>query len=89
MTIDTPQLLSINLYNAIDAGGYWKAGAASSGYTSINKTITTNTIDRQSVFKVAKAINGINVRTGEPNGLTERRNETTRISKIILDTEQP
>lgn len=88
--IDDPQRLSTNPYNAIDAGGwYWEAGAASSGYTSINKTITTNTIDRQSVFKVAKAINGINVRTGEPNGLTERLNETTRISKIILDTVQP
>lgn len=90
MTIDTPQLLSINPYNVIDAeGGYWEAGTASSGYTSTDMTITTNTIDRQSAFRVTKAINSITVRTGEPNGLAERLNETTQISKTIPDTEQP
>lgn len=85
-TIQDPQLLSTNNFNAIDAGGwYWDAGAASNQFHSINSIITSRNIDRASVFAVARAINGINGSTGEPNGLTDRLSATTTIGKIMLD----
>lgn len=85
--INDPQRLSTDAYNAIDAGGwYWQAGAASNQFVTINSVITGNTIDRQSVRAVARAINGVNRSTGDPNQLTERLNETVAVSAILMDT---
>lgn len=85
--IDEPQLLSLNTFNAIDAGGwYWDAGSASNNFRSINSIISTHTIDRQSVRSVSRAINGINRQTGEPNGLAERLSATINVSTILLDS---
>lgn len=85
--IDNPQLLSTNGYNCIDAGGwYWCAGAASNQFATINTIINSNTIDRATVRAVARAINGINRQTGDPNGLNERINESRRIEIILMDT---
>ena len=81
-----PERLSINEYDAIDAGGwYWDAGAASNQFRSINSIITTDAINRASVRAVARAINGINRQTGEPNGLNERLAETQDIEIILMD----
>jgi hydroxyethylthiazole kinase len=85
--IPDPQRLSLNEFNAIDAGGwYWDAGAASNHFRSINSIITTATIDRQSVRAVARAINGINRQTGDPNGLTERLAESLDVGVVLLDS---
>ena len=84
--IPDPERLSTNEYDAIDAGGwYWDAGASSNQYRSINSIITSLTIDRQSVRTVARAINGINRQTGDPNGLDERLAETQAIEVILMD----
>lgn len=84
--IPDPQRLSTNDYDAIDAGGwYWDAGAASNQFRSINSIITSLTIDRQSVRAVARAINGINRQTGDPNGLDERLAATQEIELILMD----
>ena len=84
--IPDPERLSINKYDAIDAGGwYWDAGAASNQFRSINSIITTDAINRASVRAVARAINGINRQTGEPNGLNERLAETQDIEIILMD----
>jgi len=86
-TINSPENLSLNPFNAIDAGGwYWEAGASSNGFRSINSIITNLTIDRTSVREVARAINGINRSTGDPNGLADRLTATEEIAKIITDT---
>lgn len=85
--IDTPQDLSTNEYNCIDAGGwYWEAGAAGNRFRSINSAIMTSTIDRASVFAVSRVINGINRATGEPNGLAQRITASQRAGSILLDT---
>lgn len=85
--IPDPQRLSTNDYNAIDAGGwYWDAGAASNQFRSINSIISTDVIDRASVRAVARAINGINRQTGEPNGLAERLTETQAVEAILMDS---
>lgn len=84
--INNPQALSINAYNCIDAGGwYWQAGAASNRFRTINTEITSNLINRTTVRVVSRAINGVNRSTGDPNGLTERIQETTRSSSVLLD----
>jgi predicted chitinase len=84
--IPDPQRLSTNEFNAIDAGGwYWDAGAASNQFVSINSIITSNVIDRQTVRAVARAINGINRQTGEPNGLNERLTESQAVEIILMD----
>lgn len=84
--IPNPQMLSTDAYSAIDAGGwYWQAGAASNNFRSINTVITNNTIDRTTVRAVARAINGVGA-NGDPNGLTERLNETNNVAPIIMDT---
>ena len=84
--IDQPQAISVDPYNAIDAGGwYWLAGAASNFFVTINSTIITDEIDRQSVRAVAIAINGTNRSTGEPNQLNERLRESAAVAKIIMD----
>ncbi|MBY0444857.1 MAG: M23 family metallopeptidase [Burkholderiales bacterium] len=81
-----PQRLSINSFNGIDAGGwYWHAGSASNSFRSINSIIINTIISRSTVFSVAKAINGINSRTHEPNGLNERLSETIFVSKLLMD----
>ena len=85
--IDSPQDLSTDTYNCIDAGGwYWDAGSASNRFRSINSAITTTVIDRTSVFAVSRAINGINRATGEPNGLAVRITASQRAGRILLDT---
>nr|WP_147310371.1 hypothetical protein [Cupriavidus taiwanensis] len=84
--IDHPQLLSTDPWNAIDAGGwYWLAGAATNRFVTINSTITMDEINMQSVREVAIAINGTNRKTGEPNQLRERLNESVAIADVILD----
>jgi hydroxyethylthiazole kinase len=84
--IPDPQRLSTNEFAAIDAGGwYWDAGAASNQFRSINSIIATQAVDRQSVRAVARAINGINRQTGDPNGLTERLAETQDVALVLLD----
>jgi predicted chitinase len=84
--IPDPQRLSINEFNAIDAGGwYWDAGAASNQFRSINLIITSDQIDRASVRAVARAINGINKKTGEPNGLDERLAESIAVQTVLMD----
>jgi predicted chitinase len=84
--IPDPQRLSTNEFSAIDAGGwYWDAGAASNQFRSINSIIATQAIDRQSVRAVARAINGVNRQTGDPNGLSERLAETEDIQSVLLD----
>lgn len=84
--IPDPQRLSVSPFNAIDAGGwYWEGGAASNDFRTINSIITGDDINRQSVRAVARAINGINRNTGEPNGLNERLAETIAIEMIIMD----
>jgi predicted chitinase len=81
-----PQRLSIDSYNAIDAGGwYWQAGAASNNFRSINELVRNDVINKNSVFSIAKSINGINAKTGEPNGLSERLSETVFSARFILD----
>ncbi|MCT9118810.1 M23 family metallopeptidase [Cupriavidus gilardii] len=84
--IPDPQRLSIDPYNAIDAGGwYWTAGAASNRFITINSTITSDEISRATVRAVAKAINGVNRNTGDPNQLSERLTETSAVANVILD----
>jgi predicted chitinase len=84
--IPDPQRLSTDAFNAIDAGGwYWDAGAASNQFRSINSIITSNQIDRASVRAVARAINGVNRQTGEPNGLNERLAESEAAQLILMD----
>jgi predicted chitinase/predicted nucleic acid-binding Zn-ribbon protein len=78
--IDTPQLLSINPYNAIDAGGwYWEAGSQAAHFKSINRSIAGTTVTPESIRSVTFAING------GYNGLPDRVLHTTRIAKILLD----
>ena len=78
--ITEPQLLSINSYNAIDAGGwYWDAGSSPNNYTSINRTITNNNFSDVLINSVTRAING------GVNGIAERISHTQRIAKILLD----
>ncbi len=85
--IPDPQRLSTDEHAAIDAGGwYWDAGAASNQFRSINSIITSDAINRASVRAVARAINGINRQTGEPNGLNERLAETQAIAAILMDS---
>ncbi|MGY0653003.1 M23 family metallopeptidase [Luteimonas sp. A537] len=84
--IPNPQELSINAYSAIDAGGwYWQAGAASNQFRTINSVVTNNTIDRATVRAVARAINGVNRQTGDPNGLDERLAESEAIEIVLMD----
>jgi predicted chitinase len=84
--IPNPQLLSTDDFNAIDAGGwYWEAGAASNNFRSINSIIAGTVIDRPSVRVVARAINGINRQTGEPNGLNERLAESQDVAQVLMD----
>lgn len=84
--IPNPQELSTNTYSAIDAGGwYWLAGAASNQFRTINTIITNNIIDRATVRSVARAINGVNRQTGDPNGLNERLTESLAVEKILMD----
>ncbi|MGO4762658.1 peptidase M23 [Cupriavidus sp. 2KB_3] len=83
--IDNPQQISNNAYDCIDAGGwYWTAGAASNRYLSINSTVEEGSISDSAVFKVSRAINGLN-RQGEPNGLRERIMQTRRIAVLLMD----
>ncbi|MCY7370889.1 MAG: M23 family metallopeptidase [Polaromonas sp.] len=83
--IPDPQRLSVNVYNAIDAGAwYWEAGAARNRFRTINISINSNVIDRTTVRTVAIAINGINSQ-GEPNGLTERLEATQDVVPILMD----
>lgn len=85
-TIHNPEELSVNAYSAIDAGGwYWLAGAASNRFRTINSVITNNAIDRATVRAVARAINGINRQTGDPNGLDERTSESEAIGIVLMD----
>ncbi len=78
--IPNPQLLSINEYNAIDAGGwYWQAGAASNRFRTINTVIDAGDIANASVIRVTEAING------GRNGLAERIAHTDRIAPILSD----
>lgn len=85
-TIPDPQQLSVDSYNAIDAGGwYWEAGSASNHFSSINKAITSNTISEDTVHTVSRAINGINPNTNQPNGLPQRVDQTKRIAQIVMD----
>ena len=87
--INDPQLLSIDKYNAIDAGGwYWHAGSAANKFRSINSVITTNLIDKAAVFAVYRAINGINRTTGLPNNFDERLKETEDAAIILMDDVQ-
>lgn len=84
--IPNPQQLSTNAYSAIDAGGwYWQAGAASNQFRTINSVINNNTIDRATVRLVARAINGVNRQTGDPNGLDDRLAESEAIEIILMD----
>jgi hypothetical protein len=84
--LPNPQLLSTDDFNAIDAGGwYWEAGAASNNFRSINSIIAGTVIDRPSVRVVARAINGINRQTGEPNGLNERLAESQDVAQVLMD----
>jgi hydroxyethylthiazole kinase len=84
--IGNPEKLSTNPYSSIDAGGwYWSAGSATNQFRSINSIIISDTIDHDTIFAVAKSINGINRKTGEPNGLNERIIATNKISKILMD----
>lgn len=77
--VDNPQLLSISSYNAIDAGGwYWEAGSAHNKFASINKTIGS-IVNDGNIELVTKAING------GLNGIEERRANTKRIAKILMD----
>ncbi|KUY94635.1 MULTISPECIES: peptidoglycan DD-metalloendopeptidase family protein [unclassified Burkholderia] len=84
--ITDPQRISIVPFNCIDAGGwYWTAGAASNSFKTINAAIVENSISDQDVFNVSRAINGLNGRTKNPNGLDQRIAHTKRIAKIIMD----
>jgi predicted chitinase len=84
--IATPQQIGIVPFNCIDAGGwYWTAGAASNKFITINSSIQELNVSYQAIFSVSRAINGINRKTGKPNGLEDRINHTQRISKIIMD----
>lgn len=84
--IPNPQELSTNAYSAIDAGGwYWQAGAASNQFRTINTVVTSNVIDRATVRAVARAINGINRQTGDPNGLDERLAESQDVETVLMD----
>ena len=84
--VTDPQWLSINIYNAIDSGGwYWTAGAQDNKFKTINLRITSSIIDQATVQAVATAINGINRTTGKPNHLDERLKETLWAQNILLD----
>lgn len=78
--IDTPQDLSTNEYNCIDAGGwFWEAGAAGAGFRSINRSINHD-VSRPAITSVTRAING------GLNGLDQRVSHTQRIWPILNDT---
>jgi predicted chitinase/murein DD-endopeptidase MepM/ murein hydrolase activator NlpD len=84
--IPDPQRLSLDAYNAVDAGAwYWEAGAARNRFRSINTSITSDTIDRTTVRTVAVAINGVN-NQGEPNGLAERLTATQDLAPVLMDS---
>ena len=83
--IPDPQRLSVDDFNAVDAGGwYWTAGSASNKFATINTIVASMAISQATVFDVAKAINGLNNK-GVPNGLAERLAETEFAAKVILD----
>ena len=78
--IPDPQRLSVDSYNAIDAGGwYWEAGAYSAGYMTINRFVTSEIISEEMVRKVTRAING------GYNGIDDRFTHTSRIAKVLMD----
>jgi hypothetical protein len=58
-----------DLYQPLLAGLSGAPTQNSNEFRSINSIITTSTIDRASVRAVARAINGINRQTGDPNSL--------------------
>ncbi|RZL55218.1 MAG: hypothetical protein EOP70_10620 [Variovorax sp.] len=81
--INDPQRLSIDEWNCIDAGAwYWEAGAARTGFNSINTSIKENGVAASDILVVTLAING------GTNGLTEREKQTQRISKVLMDQER-
>jgi predicted chitinase len=78
--IPDPQRISINHYNAIDAGGwYWEAGSAANHCRSINSVIDVNDFNGAAIEQVTRAING-----GTTN-LAERRTHTLRIRSVLDD----
>jgi hypothetical protein len=84
--IPDPQRLSINVYNAVDSGGwYWTAGAQDNKFKTINLTVKALTVDLATVQVIATAINGINGTTEKPNNLDERLKETLWAKQIIMD----
>lgn len=84
--ISDPQRLSINVYDAVDSGGwYWTAGAKDNQFKTINLKIKSAVIDVSTVRTVAIAINGANRDTGMPNNLNERVAETQWAKNILTD----
>jgi predicted chitinase len=84
--INDPQKISTEPYNTIDSGGwYWMGGSAANKFQSINAAIINENVSPQAVFKIAKAINGINPSTHAPNALQQREKQTDRMVKIIMD----
>ncbi|NUT63806.1 kinase, partial [Herbaspirillum sp. C9C3] len=84
--IPDPQRLSINIYNAVDSGGwYWTAGARDNQFKTINLKIRSAVIDEPIVKAVAIAINGKDPHTKEPKSLAERLKETQLVKTITMD----
>ncbi len=84
--IPDPQRLSIDVYNAVDSGGwYWTAGARDNQFKTINLKINSLVIDQPLVKEVAIAINGKDPLTQEPNNLVERVKETQWTKSITMD----
>jgi predicted chitinase len=78
--IPDPQRLSIDAFNAIDAGGwYWEAGSQVNRFRSINSVIGNHDFSPAAIESVTRAING------GVNGLPQRSAQTLRIKDVLSD----
>ena len=78
--IPDPQRLSVDAFNAIDAGGwYWEAGSQANRFRSINSAIENHDFSAAAIERVTRAING------GTNGLPQRTTQTLRIKDVFSD----
>lgn len=79
--IDDPERLSVDAFNAVDAGGwYWMGGSQGNNYLPINNTIPEGSVTPKTIHAVTTAING------GINGLAERAAHTNRIALVLMDS---
>ncbi|CCJ99563.1 putative kinase [Cronobacter malonaticus 507] len=78
--ISEPQLLSVDRYSCIDAGGwYWTAGSRPNNFLSINKAVKEDDVTFGHSREITHCING------GYSGDQERWLHTKRIAKTLMD----